>query len=329
MPTKDFTYTSPSRRDRPTRGITLVRALVCALIVVLTLASCDRTKSTGSGVSTGSAAQPAPQGPYVALGDSYTAGPDIPEQVGDPSGCERSSENYPSLVAQGLKLTPSEVRDVSCSGATIADLSKAQVTSDGTNPAQLSALSASTGIVTLGFGGNDVDFTSVMTRCVELDMLPVLIDRNGTADLAPCLDYYSWHGVNQIEQKIQAASGQLSVALKQIETRAPHARIFVVGYPALVPDGGSTCANTLGITEGDVKFIYQEEQSLNSMLRQRATSAGATYVDTYTPSIGHDACSDESVRWIEPLVPASPAAALHPNARGEQGMAAAVLSDAG
>ncbi len=60
------------------------------------------------------------------------------------------------------------------------------------------------------------------------------------------------------------------------------------------------------------------------MLRQRAEAASATYVDTYTPSLGHDACSDPARRWIEPLVPASPAAPMHPNALGEQGMADAV-----
>jgi hypothetical protein len=37
------------------------------------------------------------------------------------------------------------------------------------------------------------------------------------------------------------------------------------------------------------------------MLRQRARAAGAVYVDTYTPSLGHDACSGPARRWIEPL----------------------------
>jgi hypothetical protein len=61
------------------------------------------------------------------------------------------------------------------------------------------------------------------------------------------------------------------------------------------------------------------------MLRQRAQAAGATYVDTCTPSAGHDACSGPARRWIEPLIQASSAAPLHPSALGEQGMAEAVL----
>jgi hypothetical protein len=62
------------------------------------------------------------------------------------------------------------------------------------------------------------------------------------------------------------------------------------------------------------------------MLKQRAEMAGAAYVDTYTPSTGHDACSSSVARWIEPLIPASSAVPLHPNARGEQGMADAVVN---
>jgi hypothetical protein len=85
------------------------------------------------------------------------------------------------------------------------------------------------------------------------------------------------------------------------------------------------CAHTLGITQGDLTFLNNEEIGLNSALRQDAEAAGDGYVDTYTPSSGHNACSAEASRWMEPLWPASPAAPLHPNAAGEQGMADAVM----
>jgi hypothetical protein len=45
-----------------------------------------------------------PQGSYVALGDSYTAGPDIPDQTGATAGCDQSTSSYPHLVAQSLRL---------------------------------------------------------------------------------------------------------------------------------------------------------------------------------------------------------------------------------
>ena len=41
---------------------------------------------------------------YVALGDSYTSGPDIPTQSTSPAGCLRSNHNYPSDTATALGL---------------------------------------------------------------------------------------------------------------------------------------------------------------------------------------------------------------------------------
>jgi lysophospholipase L1-like esterase len=47
-------------------------------------------------------------------------------------------------------------------------------------------------------------------------------------------------------------------------------------------------------------------------------------VDTATPTLGHDVCSDD--RWIEGALPGSPAVPFHPNATGEKVMADAVLA---
>jgi lysophospholipase L1-like esterase len=292
------------------------------IIAILLLAACSAPRAT-------SVVDPTPTsyGPYVALGDSYTSAPNVPAQTGTPVGCGRSSANYPSLVAESLKLKASEVHDVSCSGATIADLTAPQGTGNGTNPAQFNALTAATALVTVGVGGNDIDFAGILSRCVELDAPGTILDffRHTTADATACRAYYTADGTNQIQQKIQATSPRLAAALADIRKLAPHARILVVGYPALLPTtDGTSCATSLGITSADVAFLSNEELQLNAMLKQRATAAGDTYVDTYTPSLGHDACSDSTTRWIEPLLPVAAAAPMHPNATGEQGMAAAV-----
>src|ERR1700745_3378343 len=67
---------------------------------------------------------------YVALGDSYAAGPLIPNPV-LPLGCLKSDHNYPHLAAPGIGLT---LRDASCSGATTVDMTNPQnVEPDGPN----------------------------------------------------------------------------------------------------------------------------------------------------------------------------------------------------
>jgi lysophospholipase L1-like esterase len=243
-----------------------------------------------------------------------------------PAGCDRSSASYPMLVARRLGFTPGRVRDQSCAGATIADLTSPQVTGDGTNPAQLTALSPATTLVTLGIGGNDAHWGTVLTRCAELDVIPALMPGAAGSDATPCEAYYTAGGTDQIQQDIQATAGPLSRALADIRRRAPHARVYVVGYPDLMPaSGGAACARSFGLTSGDMAFLGTEEQRLNAMLRQQAAAAGAAYVDTYSPSAARNACAAPDERWTEPLLPASPAAPLHPNALGEQGMASAVL----
>ncbi|MGW2956751.1 SGNH/GDSL hydrolase family protein, partial [Streptomyces eurythermus] len=97
---------------------------------------------------------------YVALGDSYTSGPGIPAQVD--AGCARSDHNYPSLVA--ARRRTSAFTDVSCGGATTAEMWRAQ----GGNPPQLDALDRHTGLVTVQIGGNDVGFGSIIDTCARL-----------------------------------------------------------------------------------------------------------------------------------------------------------------
>ena len=262
------------------------------------------------------------RGSYAALGDSYTAGLGIPEQTGATAGCGQSTSSYPYLVARSLRL---ELTDVSCSSATIADMTAAQPTGDGTNPAQLSALSSGTALATVSIGGNDIGLIDIVTKCTELDLVPALIPGRGSSTLTPCEDFYTSGGTDQIRQRIQAVTGHLADTLTQIRERAPHARVYVVGYPDLLPAGGGGCGGALGITAGDIAFLNREEVRLNGALEQVARAAGDGYVDTYTPSQGHDACSAPASRWLEPLLTTSAAAPLHPDAAGERGMAEAVV----
>ncbi|MGI5451805.1 SGNH/GDSL hydrolase family protein [Streptomyces sp. CA-249302] len=276
---------------------------------------------------------PAPKGPYVAMGDSYTAGPEIPDQKGEPAGCDRSDRNYPSLVARRLGLKSADFQDVSCTGATIGNLTDVQGTDDGANQAQLSALSDETRLVTLGIGGNDIGFSSMIKQCVKQGVVYYALGGGSRADDgdadAPCRERYVSGGTDEVQEKIKAADEQLARALGEVRQRAPEARVYVVGYPAILPAESSGCGRAMGLAPGDVSYLHEKEQQLNAMLRARAKTAGVRYVDTYTPSVGRDACSTRGERWIEPLIPRAAAAAVHPNERGERGMADAVLKTLG
>ncbi|GAA3790633.1 SGNH/GDSL hydrolase family protein [Streptomyces phyllanthi] len=305
-------------KTRTTLGLAAVAS--CAALVTAVGIGRD-----SDGKSASSYLKPS-NGPYVALGDSYTSGPKIPAQNGRPAGCDRSSRNYPALVAGELGVKSDEFRDMSCSGATTDDLFAPQSTDNGVNPAQLSAVSDATRLITLGIGGNDIGFSSMITTCVKVGVRYQIETRiDSETDDAPCRRKFVSAGTDEVQAKIEAAGGRLSSVLDDIERRAPKARVYVVGYPAILPADSSGCERAMGLAPGDVSFLREKEQQLNAMLRNSARVAGAVYVDTYTSSIGRDACAGQDVRWVEPLIPESAAAPVHPNERGELGMARAVL----
>ncbi len=208
----------------------------------------------------------------------------------------------------------------------MGDLFASQTTDRGVNPAQLSALSPKTRLVTLGFGGNDIGFSSLMKTCVSAGLgyqLESCFD--GDVDDAPCRARYVSAGTDDVTSRIKVAGGRLAVALSDVRRRAPEARGYGVGYQAILPAQGNHCDRAMGLAPGDVGFLRENEQQLNAMLRDRAKAVGAGYVDTCTPSVGRDACADRAVRWIEPLIPQASAASVRPNERGERGMARVVL----
>ncbi|MGF1430825.1 SGNH/GDSL hydrolase family protein [Kitasatospora sp. LaBMicrA B282] len=273
-------------------------------------------------------------GPYVALGDSYTAGLKLDPPGGGPKGCGRSTANYPSLVAARLDLAPDRFTDVSCASATTADLTSAQQVSGGPNPPQLDALTPDTRLVTVGIGGNDAQFSNVLEQCIEDGLkndMKKWVDP-AKASAAPCQAAYTApDGSSKLDALLGTVGQRLSAVLAEVGRRAPAAKVYVVGYPALLPVDPADCTHTLGqaMAPGDVTFLDTEEQHLNAELRQQAQAAGAVYVDTYTPSVGHDMCAGKSNRWIEPPLPSAGRAPVHPNAAGQQGMAAAVLASVG
>jgi len=273
--------------------------------------------SAAAGVS----GPPGAAGPphYVALGDSYTTGPFIPDPTGSPAGCLRSTHSYPFLVAAGTGAA--SFADVSCRGATTADMTHSQSVQLGTNPPEDNALSASTTLVTLQISGNDIDFIGIIEHCTTLS----LTNPFGS----PCKGHYTAGGTDKLRAAISKAAPKVAADLRGIHARAPNAHVFLVGYPVILPNSGDGCWPLVPIAHGDVPYLRGVEKALNSMLAAEAVANNATFVNTYAASIGHDACQAPGTKWVEGLIPTSLAAPFHPNRLGEQGMARQVLAALG
>jgi GDSL-like Lipase/Acylhydrolase family len=266
------------------------------------------------GAALGAAAAAASAADWAGLGDSYAAGPLIPNQQLNPLGCLRSDHNFAHLAAAQLGLS---LADASCSGATTDDMTQSQDVTPGPNPPQFDALTLGTRVVSLQIGGNDIGFVDIIEHC-----------SSPTPFGHPCQDRYVVNGHDTIADRIAAAAPKVGAVLQAIHTRSPGARVLVVDYAAILPATGRGCWPTVPIAWADVPYLRGEEQALNAMLAQEAAANGARFVDDYTPSIGHDACTSASTRWVEPLVPANPAAPFHPNARGEAAVAGVVAAAA-
>lgn len=243
---------------------------------------------------------------YVALGDSYVAGPGIPQQDG--TACLRSDQNYPNQV--GRRFFGTDFDDVSCSGAKTNHITEAQTDKNGTviNAPQIDSIGPRTRLVTLGIGGNDIGFTRIVGTCVQLS------GGDPTNPGSPCRNYYTGSGTDQLAAAIAATAPQVDAIIDEIKNRSPYTKVRVVGYPTILPSGDG--CGQLPFAQGDMDYLRGVFDGLNDMLAQQASANGVGFVDTATSSVGHDACQPVGTKWVEGLVPESPATAVHPNQLG-------------
>ncbi len=245
---------------------------------------------------------------YVALGDSFTAGPLIPLQI-PPYGCLKSDHDYPHLAAPSFRLPA--FRDASCSGAKTVHMTQTQDVEPGPNPPQFDSLDAGTRIVSVGIGGNDIGFSEIIRNCTS----------RLSPEGHPCRDRYLQGGTDEISDRISRTAPKIAAVLDGIRARSPKARVYVVNYLPILPETGDGCWPQVPVAREDVPYLREKHKELNAMLATRASAGGATIVDAYSAGIGHDACQLPVQRWVEPEEPVNAAAPYHPNLGGMQGTA--------
>ena len=287
-------------------GILRVRVATALTIAALALVSAGALQPLATAAHGGA---------YVALGDSYAAGPGITAAASGPPGCGRSAADYPSLVDS--RAGYADFRDVTCSGATVGDMTGAQRTGSGSNPPQLNAVTGDPGLVTITIGANDVGFGEVLTRCLG--------GSSDAADGSRCRERFVHDGHDVLADRIAALGPALDRVLAEIRRRAPGATVLVVGYPRTLPSLVGGC-DEAPFSRADAAYLNDTLEALNTMLEQRAEVAGARFVDTASSSADHDICRPADLRWVEGATPESAAAPFHPNAKGMENTAGRVLT---
>ncbi|MEU9333688.1 SGNH/GDSL hydrolase family protein [Streptomyces sp. NPDC048290] len=236
-----------------------------------------------TGAATAQGAEAAATG-YVALGDSYSSGVGSGSYIGSSGDCKRSTKAYPSLWAAAN--SPSSFNFTACSGARTDEVLAGQLTPLGTG----------TGLVTLSAGGNDAGFADVMTTCV-LQSDSACVSRINTAR--------AYVG--------STLPGKLDTLYSTIRSKAPAARVVVLGYPRFYLLGQSC----LGLSEAKRKAINDASDLLNSTIAKRVADHGFTFADVRSPFTGHEICSGNS--WLHSVNWLNVGESYHPTAAGQSG----------
>jgi uncharacterized protein YraI/lysophospholipase L1-like esterase len=239
----------------------------------------------------------------VSLGDSFSSGegaPDLPPALSHPAGafwenqaCHRSHIAWPAQVASRLGLV---LRNFSaCSGATtdaLVDPFKGQ-------RAQVAELAsaANARLVTLTFGGNDVDFRGIAIQC-----------------LAPALRSCDSKYGRSVRAVIDDAAPALRAVYRRVLRTAPDARIAVVGYPQFFTGPQRFCPF---LSDAERAWMNSQIEYMNKTIARMVRDIGSvrlTYLDVTAAFANRGVCSADSL-MNGPTQPVM--YSLHPNRNGQ------------
>jgi hypothetical protein len=191
-------------------------------------------------------------------------------------------------------------------------------------------------------GGNDLGFASIMGTCVAASATgPLFLHPT----FASCMAYFASPAGSADDPyaRLAGVGAKVRAALTAVHRAAPHARILVIAYPAIAPNARNTplvgcfAANSIPptlvngaqlrsafpFTDTDVPFLARLQKRLDGEIAEATRDSGGRYADIYHASLPHSACSPESTRWVEPVVPGGGGSnVLHPSLAGTAAMAA-------
>jgi lysophospholipase L1-like esterase len=249
----------------------------------------------------------------VAMGSSFAAGPGIPVRVPrSPRRAGRSTGNYAHLVAAALGL---DLHDVTYSGATTSDL--LQPSAAG-RPAQLTAVTPATRLVTVTAGGNDVGYLPRLTLASlpgPLAALPRMRARQA-----------QWADPAAQDERFTELADRLSAIVRQAQQRAPGVQVLLVDYLTILPPAGQAWAGPP--PPGVAAWGRAIAARLAATTEAAAVATGAGYVAVSAASAAHHAWSAEP--WTRQFgLTLRGGAPYHPNPAGMAAVAGLVLQALG
>lgn len=264
---------------------------------------------------------PEPGAVYVALGSSYAAGagvgPADPTDIG--ALCGRTLSAYPNLVAKALDLN---LTNATCGGATTGNITTSpQIIRAQSISPQIDAVTDATHLVTITIGGNDVNYVGnlIAESCLaDLATNPTSPTANMVKQYGACTPQPD----ETVRNVLAQMESKLTTMTKQVQAKAPHARIVLVDYPAVLPPNGEPCS-LIPIPHDRQKFLLEVARKLSLSTKHAAQATGADYIAASQDSRHHDACSTDP--WMTGYLFAPGSAPMHPNETGHAAVADAIV----
>ena len=268
-----------------------------AAMLALTLGACAQSAQVP-------VAPPLTGGEYVAIGSSMAAGPGLGEiKPRTPQRCTRAFANYPTLLAERLRMT---LYDVTCSGATTEHV----LAPWDDLPAQIDAVTATTDLVTITIAGNDLNYVGnlLAAGCPAGGVL------NFGSRTFPCPE-----ASEPSEVDYAMVEDAMTRIARAVQERAPGARIVFVEYLRLVPD---RLCDATPLSEEGAAAAREIADRLAQATRGAAKASGAMLVPVHDISAAHTACGDEPWSVGNPAdYDGSDGAPWHPNYAGMRAVA--------
>ncbi|MBB4932090.1 hypothetical protein F4561_002910 [Lipingzhangella halophila] len=230
------------------------------------------------------------QGRWVAMGDSFQSGVGTDEYHDDSGDCLRSPLSHVELLhEQG---TASELDFVACGGAVVDDLYSGR----HDEPPQLDAVQTNSGdisLVTVGIGGNDLDFAGNLVTCITQGWVGRSCEERLDDDVTEQFEELTATDPETGLNKLQQVHTDIHDAVD------PSATVAAITYPKFFPPDGGTDWTSIGmercnnIRVSDQLWINNWIQRLNGAIVDAAESTGTTPIDIYAASDGHELCNED------------------------------------
>jgi lysophospholipase L1-like esterase len=138
---------------------------------------------------------------------------------------------------------------------------------DGPTARQIDAVNATTDLIAITIGANDIGLPSDAEGC-EVK----------SADPPPCTHEFVVGNVDRISEVIIAQLPVWRTLIDRVRVAATHARIVVMGYGTVVRPGG--CFPGQPVLPRDSDYLQSKLNELDGLQQQLAAEKGIDYFDT-------------------------------------------------